>query len=146
MSNTTSAPIPIIEDLAFALKTFDALPVEIRRMMVNAPWDYSAEMIRDAWLEYKNQPQSFMDFISNASPKKPSDFARTMDQTFRRDVAENSYSGQETNGSYKLVPRVHAKSGSWGSQGYRGVRARLRRPNGIFPPIKTGRGTEINYG
>lgn len=127
-----------VEDIETMWRTFDSLPFQVRAMIAIAPYQFS---VLDVAADFRRWQQGQW-FTSRPDVRE---YAASMDRAFRDQVKELSYSKEEYNGSYKLVRKI-PKVKITGRKVQRYGSGRNRRHNGIFPPIPTRRGTEINYG
>lgn len=134
----------------------ELLPLPVRYMLAHAPFDYATiDIAKDyhAWYEEASYGDPFTFFTRGPSNPDVWEYVANMDAAFRRDVIKNDYTGTHQDGSYKLVPKIHAHSASKHKDVLRSRSRRAGRRSFFFPPIPTGperapnfRGEELSRG
>ena len=136
-----------IKEVKYAYDTADrwaileTLPHPVRYMIANAPLDYSIfEIAKDyhAWYEEARYGDQFSFFVNGPSTPDVWEYVANMDAAFRRDVINNDYTGTNPNGSYEVVPTVHAKRQPSNKNISRRGGQRSGRRGFFFPSIPVG--------
>lgn len=119
----------------------ELLPAPVRYMLAHAPFDYATvDIVKDyhAWYEEASYGDPFTFFTKGPSKPDVWEYVANMDAAFRRDVIKNDYTGTHEDGSYKLVPEVHAQHKPVDKNISRRRSGRAGRRGFFFPPIPVG--------